>query len=140
MSPRQTETLRRHPHLQHCDGGNAEALKCRAYYTPKDAGASVGLAIRCASPSNKIELRATLTSAGGRVSGNWEERTFNAMGDVSGQATNTLVTVDLAEGVRMQAELRGPVPAIGLKLNAPVRMTFDPVTKDLTLPVFVLEG
>ena len=80
------------------DGGNAEALKCRAYYTPKDAGASVGLAIRCASPSNKIELRATLTSAGGRVSGNWEERTFNAMGDVSGQATNTRLNLSIKGG------------------------------------------
>ena len=57
-----------------------------------------------------------------------------------GQMPITLVTVDLAEGVRMQAELRGPIPATGLKLGLPVRLTFDPVTSDLTLPVFVSEG
>ncbi len=80
------------------DGGNAEALKCRAFYTPKDAGSSLGLAIRCASPSNKIELRATLTSAGGRVSGSWEERTFNATGEVSGQVTNTRLNLSIKGG------------------------------------------
>ena len=80
------------------DGGNAEALTCRAFYTPKDDGASLGLAIRCASPSNKIELRATLTSTGGRVSGSWEERTFNAAGEVTGQVTNTRLNLAIKGG------------------------------------------
>ena len=65
--------------------GSSETLKCFAYYTPK-SGAELGLAIRCASASNKIELRAQLTAASGKVSGRWEERTYNATGDVSGQA------------------------------------------------------
>ncbi|MDX2158892.1 MAG: hypothetical protein SFW09_20505 [Hyphomicrobiaceae bacterium] len=65
--------------------GNSETLKCNAYYTPKGAG-ELGLAIRCASAGNKIELRAQLTHSGGRVSGRWEERTYNASGDVTGQA------------------------------------------------------
>ena len=80
------------------DGGSSEALKCRAYYTPRDAGATLGLALRCASPSNKIELRASLTASGGRVTGNWEERTFNAAGDVSGQASNTRLTLSIKGG------------------------------------------
>lgn len=79
-------------------GGNAEALKCRAFYTPKDTGASMGLAIRCASPSNKIELRATLTSNAGRVTGVWEERTFNATGDVTGQASSTRINLSIKGG------------------------------------------
>ena len=48
--------------------GESEALKCKAYYTPKD-GTGLGLAIRCASASNKIDLRANLVSQSGRVSG-----------------------------------------------------------------------
>lgn len=54
-----------------------------------------------------------------------------------GELPITLVTVDLDEGVRMQAVLKGGAPAGGLKLDLPVKVAFDPVTKDVTLPVFV---
>ena len=67
------------------EGGSTESLKCRAFYTTKDDGAGLGLAIRCASTSNKIELRATLIYSGGKISGKWEERQFNAGGSVTGQ-------------------------------------------------------
>jgi uncharacterized OB-fold protein len=56
-----------------------------------------------------------------------------------GELPITLVTVDLEEGVRMQAELRGPVPEGALKIGAPVRIAFNPVTPEVTLPVFVLD-
>jgi hypothetical protein len=42
--------------------------------------------LRCASPSNRIELRASLVSRGNRISGTWEERSYNAAGTVSGRA------------------------------------------------------
>lgn len=66
--------------------GSSETLRCYAYYTPKETGVELGLAIRCASASNKIELRAQLQAAGSKVSGRWEERTYNAAGDVTGSA------------------------------------------------------
>lgn len=78
--------------------GDAEALKCKAYYTPKDAGANLGLALRCASQSNKIELRANLNYDGGKVAGNWEERTFNAAGDVNGQASANKISLSIKGG------------------------------------------
>lgn len=78
--------------------GSAEALKCKAYYTPKEGSSALGLAIRCASASSKIELRANLMSQGGRVSGTWEERTFNASGAVTGQATGNRLTLTIAGG------------------------------------------
>lgn len=78
--------------------GSSETLKCQAYYTPKDSGSELGLAIRCASASNKIELRAQLASAGGTVSGHWEERTYNAVGDVSGQAVDGRLTLSINGG------------------------------------------
>jgi len=67
--------------------GRSEAIRCQAHYVPRRGGAGLGLALRCASPSNRIELRASLTISGNRVSGTWEERSFNAAGGVSGFAS-----------------------------------------------------
>ena len=78
--------------------GKSEGLKCRAYYTPKAGGAEIGVALRCASASNKVELRAKLTSDGSRVSGSWEERTFNASGTVTGHASPTQIKLVINGG------------------------------------------
>jgi uncharacterized protein len=48
----------------------------------------------------------------------------------------TLVTVDLDEGVRMNAQLRNLDPA-ELRVGRPVRVAFESATDGLTLPVFV---
>jgi len=48
----------------------------------------------------------------------------------------TLVTVDLAEGVRMNAQLRRLDPA-SLRVGLPVQVAFEQATAGLTLPVFV---
>ncbi len=47
-----------------------------------------------------------------------------------------LVTVDLAEGVRMQAPLRG-VEDNHIRIGLPVRIAFETPTAGLTLPAFV---
>lgn len=51
----------------------------------------------------------------------------------------TLATVDLAEGVRMNAQLRD-VPEVGLRIGLPVRVAFETVKEGLTLPYFVPDG
>lgn len=79
-------------------GGSSEAVTCKAYYTPKEAGASMGVAILCASPSSKIELRATLAYDAGKVTGKWEERTYNVAGDVEGQANPNKINVSINGG------------------------------------------
>jgi hypothetical protein len=38
-------------------------------------------------------------------------------------------------GVRINAPLRG-VDAAGLKIGQPMRLQFEPITKDITLPYF----
>ena len=78
--------------------GQSESLKCRAYYTPKDGGSSLGLAIICASASSKIELRAQLAAESGRVTGSWEERTYNATGAVTGQASPSKISLSISGG------------------------------------------
>jgi uncharacterized protein len=51
----------------------------------------------------------------------------------------TLVTVDLDEGVRMQAQLRAPQDT-AIRIGLPVHVTFERVKADLTLPAFASEG
>jgi uncharacterized protein len=46
-----------------------------------------------------------------------------------------LLTVDLPEGVRMNAQARG-IAASQLRVGLPVTLGFDAVKDDLTLPVF----
>lgn len=78
--------------------GKSEKIACRAYYNPKGAGTELGLAIRCASVSYKIEIRARLQNENGRLTGRWEERTFNASGEVTGQASRGNIKMDIAGG------------------------------------------
>ena len=77
--------------------GKRERLTCRAYYTQKGSS-GLGLAIRCASPSNKIHMRGYLRG-GSAVTGTWEERTFNAGGSVSGTATGSSLRLSIRGSV-----------------------------------------
>lgn len=67
--------------------GSTERLSCRAFYTARDGGSGLGVALRCASASYKIDLRSSIKVTAGRVSGSWEERSFNAAGSVSGSSS-----------------------------------------------------
>jgi hypothetical protein len=73
------------------ENGKTERLKCMGYYNAKGAGLT--LAINCGNPSFKINMRASLNSAGGQISGTWEEREFNQTGNVSGKATADRVSL-----------------------------------------------
>jgi hypothetical protein len=57
------------------------------------------LAIRCQSDNYKIEIRSKLSYSGGRLSGNWEERTFNASGTASGTASPNKISLAIKGGV-----------------------------------------
>jgi hypothetical protein len=79
--------------------GKSETITCRAYYNAKSAGAGMALAIRCASISYKIEMRANLMSEADRVTGRWEERSFNAEGGVGGRATERTLSLAISGAV-----------------------------------------
>jgi hypothetical protein len=81
------------------EGGRSEALRCSANYVPRAGGAALGLSLRCASAGNRIELRASLTSSGSRVSGSWEERSYNASGGVSGVASANRLRLSISGGM-----------------------------------------
>jgi hypothetical protein len=78
------------------ENGRNERITCRGYYTTRDGGAGLSLALRCAAPSNKFELRSTLSSAGGRITGSWEERTYNASGSLAGRATGSNLSLAIS--------------------------------------------
>jgi hypothetical protein len=102
------------------EDGRSEGLKCKAYYSPRSGGASMGLALRCASASNKIELRATLNSTGSRIAGNWEERTFNVTGSASGQASGNTIKLAIDAGVvagQMSVVTNGASQTISVKTD-----------------------
>jgi hypothetical protein len=79
------------------EGGKTERIKCNAYYT--GGGAQLGMVVRCAGQSNNIEIRSKLSYSGNRLSGNWEERTFNAEGVVSGQITSSRLSLGISGAV-----------------------------------------
>lgn len=77
--------------------GTSEKLKCDAYYT--GGGSQLGIAVRCTGQTNKIEMRSKLTSNGGALSGSWEERTYNANGNVTGKLTDESLKLQIVGGV-----------------------------------------
>ena len=54
---------------------------------------------------------------------------------LKGDLPYILLTVDLPEGVRMNAQARG-IDAAQLRIGLPVKVVFDRVKDDLTLPLF----
>lgn len=78
--------------------GSRERLQCNVYYT--GGGAQLGMAIRCQSESTNVEIRSKLSESGGRVSGTWEERTFNASGTASGQIGSGRVSLQISGGIK----------------------------------------
>ena len=87
--------------------GRRERLTCSAYYT--GGGSQLGMAIRCQSESSSVEIRSKLSLSGSRVSGTWEERTFNASGTASGSASGDRISLSIAGGVSgsMQVSFSG---------------------------------
>ena len=63
------------------ESGATENISCNGYYK---GAASLSVVIRCKGTSSNFELRSKLDSNGDKVTGSWEERTYNANGAVSG--------------------------------------------------------
>ncbi|MGI9524163.1 MAG: hypothetical protein ACR2PG_21215 [Hyphomicrobiaceae bacterium] len=78
------------------EGNRSERIKCNAYYT--GGGAKLNIAVRCASPSYKIEIRSKLKNSSGRLSGTWEERNFNAAGQSSGSISEKRLDLSINGG------------------------------------------
>jgi hypothetical protein len=72
--------------------GSTERVKCSVFYKVSEGGTQIRQAMRCASADYKIDALAELRVKGEKVSGSWEEKTYSAMGEVSGRfADNNFV-------------------------------------------------
>lgn len=91
------------------EGGKTESLRCKGYYTSGSGGTALGLSIRCANASAKVELRANLNYANGAVTGSWEERTYNQSGTISGKANASKLNLSISGGIEgsMQVSVGG---------------------------------
>lgn len=76
--------------------GSSETLNCTAYYTA--AGSELRMNIQCRSDKNPIHIRSHLRFDGRRLSGEWEERTFNAAGTATGSSDTGKITLSLSGG------------------------------------------
>jgi hypothetical protein len=101
------------------EGGNTEALACTAYYVSRDAGAGLGLAIRCASTSYKTEIRSNLHHGNGRIFGEWEERSFNAAGAASGVVSSERISLQISGAINgsMTIVQTGSKQAVSISTN-----------------------
>jgi hypothetical protein len=109
--------------------GKTERLKCNAYYT--GGGSQLGMAIRCQSESSNVEIRSKLSQSGGRISGTWEERTFNASGTASGQASANRISLQISGGVQgnMQVSYSGSRQSVAISTQG---IALKSVTIDLS--------
>jgi hypothetical protein len=111
------------------DGGRMERLNCDAYYT--GGGAQLGMAIRCQSETSNVEIRSKLSQSGGRITGTWEERTYNAEGNATGQATSDKMSLQISGGVTgtMSVSCSGSRQSVAIATQG---IALKSVTIDLT--------
>jgi len=74
--------------------GTKTRISCNAYYS--GSGSQLRMVIRCRGDNNKIEIRSQLSHNAGSLSGNWEERTYNAQGSASGSVTGSKLRLRIA--------------------------------------------
>lgn len=75
------------------DGGNTERVKCIATYIKENGGRELRHNLRCASSNYRIDAIAQLKVSRGRVSGEWQERTYATGGAVSGRVKGDGINV-----------------------------------------------
>jgi hypothetical protein len=79
-----------------------EDISCNGYY--KGVG-KLSVVIRCKGTSSNFELRSKLSSNGDKVSGSWEERTYNATGDASGTTSPGKLNVQFSGSLTGRLEM-----------------------------------
>lgn len=77
--------------------GTSTRIQCNGYYT--GGGTQLGMVIRCSNKDQKIEMRSKLSLNSNRVSGKWEERTYNAEGQINGKITKTKINMSITGAI-----------------------------------------
>jgi hypothetical protein len=104
------------------DDGSAERIRCRAIY--KVSGASMEMALTCASDAYRFNLLAAVVAQGGEVSGTWSETSRNVGGNIQGHgAHGSFQVVAQAAGFNASIALRttGNKQQIAMKADSQFR-------------------
>jgi hypothetical protein len=80
----------------HYTDGSTETIRCTAFYT--GGGNDLHMAIQCQGQGNPIHMRSRVKIDGTRVTGDWEERTFNASGNATGKVGADNMSLSLNGG------------------------------------------
>jgi hypothetical protein len=86
--------------------GSRERIRCRSNYQPDANGTTMRLALTCASDSYKFDLASNVIYSNGQLSGNWNEMSRNAAGNITGTAS----------GGRIEARVEGQTFAAFLSM------------------------
>ena len=84
--------------------GAKERIRCRATYSVDRTGATLNIALRCASESYNFNLTSNLTHSNGAVTGVWNESTNAVGGTITGRGVPGRIQVR-AEGTVVNALL-----------------------------------
>ncbi len=106
--------------VKYSDGSN-ERLSCRGNYSQKSGGTELTLAIRCQSPSNKIDMKSNISYEGGRLSGHWSERNFGLEGDVDGRSAPNKFSVRISGQLQgsMTVSVTGATHKVSIATSGP---------------------
>lgn len=83
--------------LMYLTENRRERLVCDAQYT--GTATQLRLAIKCKRNTNDIDLQATLSANDGRLAGVWREKSYKAVGTISGTATDSEIKFQVAGNV-----------------------------------------
>ena len=98
--------------------GATQRIRCRASYAVNATGKAVEQTLRCASDSYRLEINSNVISQGGSLSGSWAEVTRGVSGNVSGRASGTAISANLAGAgftARVDVRTHGDRQSVTLK-------------------------
>jgi len=75
--------------------GNTERVKCVVTYKIGEGGNQIKQSMRCASADYNINASADLNVKGAQVTGSWEEKTYSAVGEVSGRYSGSSLVLSI---------------------------------------------
>jgi hypothetical protein len=75
--------------------GKTEQVQCAVTYRIGEGGGQIKQSMRCASADYSINASAELTVKGSQVTGSWEEKTYSAVGEVTGRVTGTGLVLNI---------------------------------------------
>lgn len=105
--------------------GSSEEMRCIATYFVEGNGAALRQNLRCASQGYKIDAVTNLAMGDGRVSGDWEERTWGTTGTIKGNI--------IADGFNLMIEGPGFIAAMALKTtNCNQTISITPRANEVT--------